>query len=130
MNDHKSYIGGEWVDPESDLTVEVVNLATGEPFGAVAMASIADVERAAAAFSFEEQRGTTRVVKEPIGVVAMITLWNWPISRVAWQWSRIRGFRNERFSGDQRSSWLGSSTPRMETKVRAKRRPRLVAVAC
>ena len=39
--------------------------------------------KVAAAFSFEEQRGTTRVVKEPIGVVAMITPWNWPINQIA-----------------------------------------------
>jgi len=33
-------------------------------------------------FEFEEQRGATRVVKEPIGVCGMITPWNWPINQV------------------------------------------------
>lgn len=33
-------------------------------------------------FEFEEQRGATRFVKEPIGVVGMITPWNWPINQV------------------------------------------------
>ena len=34
-------------------------------------------------FKFEEDRGTTRIVKEPIGVCGMITPWNWPINQVA-----------------------------------------------
>jgi aldehyde dehydrogenase (NAD+) len=33
-------------------------------------------------FKFEEQRGATLIVKEPIGVVGMITPWNWPINQV------------------------------------------------
>ena len=33
-------------------------------------------------FPFEEQRATTRVVKEPIGVCALITAWNWPITLI------------------------------------------------
>ena len=33
-------------------------------------------------FEFEEQRGATRIVKEPIGVCGMITPWNWPINQV------------------------------------------------
>jgi aldehyde dehydrogenase (NAD+) len=33
-------------------------------------------------FEFEEQRGATLVVKEPIGVCGMITPWNWPINQV------------------------------------------------
>ncbi len=34
-------------------------------------------------FKFEEQRGATRIVKEPIGVCALITPWNWPINQIA-----------------------------------------------
>ena len=34
-------------------------------------------------FEFEEQRGTTLVVKEPIGVCGLITPWNWPINQIA-----------------------------------------------
>ncbi|MDF0523412.1 aldehyde dehydrogenase family protein [Bradyrhizobium yuanmingense] len=30
-------------------------------------------------FKFEEDRGTTRIAKEPIGVCGLITPWNWPI---------------------------------------------------
>ena len=35
------------------------------------------------AFKFEEDRGPTRIVKEPIGVCGMITPWNWPINQIA-----------------------------------------------
>ncbi|HUX72616.1 MAG TPA: aldehyde dehydrogenase family protein [Steroidobacteraceae bacterium] len=34
-------------------------------------------------FQFEEQRGTTRLQWEPVGVCALITPWNWPINQVA-----------------------------------------------
>lgn len=33
-------------------------------------------------FKFEEDRGTTLIAKEPIGVCGMITPWNWPISQL------------------------------------------------
>ena len=33
-------------------------------------------------FDFEEQRGSTRVVLEPIGVCGLITPWNWPINQI------------------------------------------------
>ena len=34
-------------------------------------------------YRFEEQRGTTMMAKEPIGVCAFITPWNWPINQIA-----------------------------------------------
>ncbi|MEU0538577.1 aldehyde dehydrogenase family protein [Nocardia sp. NPDC005978] len=34
-------------------------------------------------FAFEEQRGDTRIVREPIGVCGLITPWNWPLSLIA-----------------------------------------------
>ena len=30
-------------------------------------------------FEFERPQGATRIVREPIGVVGMITPWNWPV---------------------------------------------------
>ena len=33
-------------------------------------------------FAFAEQRGTTRLVKEPIGVCGLITPWNWPLNQI------------------------------------------------
>ncbi|AOF90484.1 aldehyde dehydrogenase family protein [Sinorhizobium sp. RAC02] len=38
--------------------------------------------RAFEAYSFSEKRGTTTVVKEPIGVCALITPWNWPLNQI------------------------------------------------
>ena len=34
-------------------------------------------------YSFDEQRGESMVVKEPIGVCGLITPWNWPINQIA-----------------------------------------------
>jgi len=34
-------------------------------------------------FSFEEERGSTLILKEPIGVCGLITPWNWPINQIA-----------------------------------------------
>ncbi|MBA2919930.1 aldehyde dehydrogenase family protein [Sphingomonas sp. MAH-20] len=39
--------------------------------------------RALREFRFEEVVGTTKVLHEPIGVVAMITPWNWPVNQIA-----------------------------------------------
>ncbi len=41
-------------------------------------AAIAALEK----FEFAEQRGETRVVKEAIGVVGLITPWNWPLNQI------------------------------------------------
>ena len=149
----KFYINGEWVDPVTPKTLDVVNPATEEVCGTIAAGSAADVDKAVAAateafktyslttreeriellqrvlaeyqkrfpeiaaaiteemgapvslaqraqapigmahlstgievlksFKFEEDRGPTRLVKEPIGVCGMITPWNWPINQIA-----------------------------------------------
>ncbi|HEY8616644.1 aldehyde dehydrogenase family protein [Phenylobacterium sp.] len=34
-------------------------------------------------FKFEEDRGATLIVKEPIGVCSFITPWNWPLNQIA-----------------------------------------------
>jgi aldehyde dehydrogenase (NAD+) len=34
-------------------------------------------------YQFEEVRGTTQIVKEPVGVCGFITPWNWPINQIA-----------------------------------------------
>jgi aldehyde dehydrogenase (NAD+) len=149
----KFYIGGQWVDPAKLQVMEVVNPATEQVAGTVALGSAADVDAAVAAartafttwsatstkervevlesileeyqkrsgdlgaalteemgapaalangfqvglgaghlttaievlknFSFEELRGATMVVKEPIGVCGLITPWNWPMNQIA-----------------------------------------------
>lgn len=154
MRDYlKFYIDGQWVDPATPKTLDVVNPATEAVCGRISMGSAADVDRAVkaarkafASFSqtpraervalleaiiaeykkryadmaaaiteemgapaslaekaqaavgighlqaalavlkdyvFEELRGTTRVVKEPIGVCGLITPWNWPMNQIA-----------------------------------------------
>ncbi len=34
-------------------------------------------------FEFEKVQGTTAIEYEPVGVVGMITPWNWPINQIA-----------------------------------------------
>ena len=34
-------------------------------------------------YSFEEIRGTTKIIKEPAGVCGFITPWNWPLNQIA-----------------------------------------------
>jgi aldehyde dehydrogenase (NAD+) len=149
----KFYIDGQWVDPVTPKTLDVINPATEAVAGKISAGSAADVDKAVAAakkafetfsrtsreeridlleriqaeyqkrfgdiahaiteemgapaslaqraqapigighiatgiavlknFQFEEDRGSTRLVKEPIGVVGMITPWNWPINQIA-----------------------------------------------
>ncbi|MFN3646817.1 MAG: aldehyde dehydrogenase family protein [Gemmobacter sp.] len=38
---------------------------------------------AAQRFHWEEQRGTTRIIREGIGVCGLITPWNWPMNQIA-----------------------------------------------
>jgi len=147
------YINGQWVLPEQEQTLEVINPATEQAMGIISLGSKADVDKAVAAaraafpawsqttreeriayleaiiqgyqarlgdlataisqemgaplwlanaaqapaglghfmqalealknYEFEEQRGSSRLVKEPIGVCALITPWNWPINQIA-----------------------------------------------
>nr|WP_295112061.1 aldehyde dehydrogenase family protein [uncultured Caulobacter sp.] len=53
---------------------------------AQAAMGVAHVQTAAAVlkgYKFEEDRGATRIVKEPIGVCGFITPWNWPVNQIA-----------------------------------------------
>ncbi len=147
------YINGKWVDSVSKQTLDVINPATEEPIGQIALGSKEDVDLAVQAaraafasysrtsreeriallekiisvyqgyipeiaaaisdemgapmrlataaqaplgighfmstlavlksYSFEEDIGTTRIVKEPVGVCGFITPWNWPINQIA-----------------------------------------------
>lgn len=57
------------------------------PFARDSQAGVgrAHMEATIAAFeeyTFSEKRGTTTVVKEPIGVCALITPWNWPLNQI------------------------------------------------
>ena len=61
-NLEKFYINGEWVDPLSDATMAVLNPATEQQIGTVALGNEADVDRAvtAANAAFEEFSETSR----------------------------------------------------------------------
>jgi len=147
------YINGAWVAPEGSGTLDVINPATEEAIGAIALGTEADVNTAVAAardafegfsqtskderialfeaileayqahyaemgeaissemgapkkfaelaqagsgfahfatmleilknYEFHETKGTTEIVKEPVGVCGFITPWNWPINQIA-----------------------------------------------
>ncbi|MET0284433.1 MAG: aldehyde dehydrogenase family protein [Polyangiales bacterium] len=149
----KFYIDGKWVEPAGKETFDVINPATEQVAGKVALGTAADVDRAVKAarkafaswsqtskqerldvlqriaeqyqkrqadlaaaiteemgapsalangfqvglgighlttvienlkaYEFEQQRGNTLIVKEPIGVAGLITPWNWPMNQVA-----------------------------------------------
>ena len=49
----------------------------------VGMSHLNSAIEALKTYSFAEDRGSTRLVKEPIGVCALITPWNWPINQIA-----------------------------------------------
>ena len=152
-NLRKFHIDGAWVEPSTDETLDVVNPATEEAIGAIAMGGQADVDAAVAAakaafgafsqtsreervallericegyaarsaelaatvssemgapmalaaqaqipsgmahfrtmlkilgdFEFETDLGTSLLVREPVGVCAFITPWNWPLNQIA-----------------------------------------------
>ncbi|HUB84838.1 MAG TPA: aldehyde dehydrogenase family protein, partial [Rhizomicrobium sp.] len=56
------YIDGQWVDPVTPKTLEVINPATEEPFARISMGSKADVDKAVAAArkAFETYAWTTK----------------------------------------------------------------------
>jgi len=146
------YINGEWVDPVTPKSLDVIDPATEEVSGHINAGSEADVDKAVNAaaqafktwsrtskeerlaimnriveefekkvpelgeaiteemgapkwladgtqaaigvnhfktaisvlekFEFEEDRGTSRIAREPIGVCGFITPWNWPIHQI------------------------------------------------
>src|SRR4051795_1404563 len=55
---------------------QVAQAAAGLGHLATARAVLAD-------FEFEKEMGTTLIVREPVGVVGMITPWNWPLNQIA-----------------------------------------------
>jgi aldehyde dehydrogenase (NAD+) len=69
---------------------QAVSMEMGAPIAmarhsqaAAGQAHLESTLKALEAFEFEEQRGTTRIVREGIGVVGLITPWNWPLNQIA-----------------------------------------------
>ena len=50
---------------------------------AVPIAHIDKMIEVLGTFEFERLQGTTLIAKEPIGVIGMITPWNWPLNQIA-----------------------------------------------
>ncbi|MBI5088618.1 MAG: aldehyde dehydrogenase family protein [Actinobacteria bacterium] len=50
---------------------------------AAGIGHLATARRVLAEYEFEQQQGTTLIVREPIGVCALITPWNWPLNQIA-----------------------------------------------
>jgi aldehyde dehydrogenase (NAD+) len=74
-----------YADVANTITSEVgapTALAT-QAQAAMGLAHVNTTVQALKSFAFEEEQGTTRIVKEPIGVVGLITPWNWPINQIA-----------------------------------------------
>jgi aldehyde dehydrogenase (NAD+) len=77
-----------YVERQEDIA-QAVSQEMGAPMGlarhAQAAAGQAHLESTIAAletFEFETQRGSTRIVREGIGVVGLITPWNWPLNQI------------------------------------------------
>ena len=58
------------------------SLANGFQVG-LGLGHLATVIENLRTFRFEEQRGATLIVKEPVGVCGLITPWNWPMNQIA-----------------------------------------------
>ncbi|MCT9826622.1 aldehyde dehydrogenase family protein [Pseudomonas veronii] len=69
---------------------QAITLEMGAPFytlsipaqAAVGLMHLQVAVASAKAYSFETQIGSTRIVKEPVGVCVLITPWNWPMNQV------------------------------------------------
>ncbi|MCH9693239.1 MAG: aldehyde dehydrogenase family protein [Gammaproteobacteria bacterium] len=73
-----------------DEVAEAIMDEMGAPWGLAKHAQAASGPQHIAAaikalkdYEFEEQLGSTMVVKEPIGVCGLITPWNWPMNQIA-----------------------------------------------
>jgi aldehyde dehydrogenase (NAD+) len=80
----------EVYNAREDDFVTAMSLEMGAPLawsrGAQFWAGQVHIESTIAAaeeFHWEEMRGTTRIIREGIGVCALITPWNWPMNQIA-----------------------------------------------
>jgi aldehyde dehydrogenase (NAD+) len=74
-----------YADVANAIRVEMgapTKLANGSQAG-IGVGHLSAMIEVLKSFEFEERRGSTRLVLEPVGVCALITPWNWPINQVA-----------------------------------------------
>ncbi len=74
MGDLAEAVGEEMGAPPRLAGGPQVNLGLGHLAAAI---------EALTHFEFEQERGSTRVIKEAIGVCGLITQWNWPLNQIA-----------------------------------------------
>ncbi|MGA2005273.1 MAG: aldehyde dehydrogenase family protein [Terriglobales bacterium] len=74
----------------SDEMAETISCEMGAPISLCRVAQVPagmrhlmEIVRILEHFQFEEQKGTTLMRKEPIGVCGLITPWNWPMNQIA-----------------------------------------------
>ena len=73
MQEHlKFYIDGEWVDPATPATLDVINPTTEAPFATISMGSAADVEKAVAAAKTAFESFSKTSVQERIELLGAI----------------------------------------------------------
>ncbi|HVP84912.1 MAG TPA: aldehyde dehydrogenase family protein [Rhizomicrobium sp.] len=70
--------------------VEAISREMGAPLGlsknaqaAMGIAHFTQAMKILKDYEFERVEGSTAIVREPVGVVGMITPWNWPINQIA-----------------------------------------------
>ncbi|CAG2160557.1 aldehyde dehydrogenase family protein [Cupriavidus numazuensis] len=81
---------GEGYKERFDEIAQAVTAEMGAPLwlsrelqAATGLAQIQATLAALQSFPFEETRGGTQIVREAVGVVALITPWNWPLNQLA-----------------------------------------------
>jgi aldehyde dehydrogenase (NAD+) len=79
----------EVYDTRMEDIAQAVSAEMGAPIGLARAAQagagkghLASTLKALGEMEFEEQRGVTRILREPIGVVGLITPWNWPLNQI------------------------------------------------
>ena len=77
------------LEERTDLIAQCLSLEMGAAIGyaraaqvPLAIAHVTTARDVLAGFSFVEQRGQTAITREPIGVAALITPWNWPLYQI------------------------------------------------
>ncbi|TFV56178.1 aldehyde dehydrogenase family protein [Mycobacterium sp. PS03-16] len=73
---------GDLADAVSEEMGAPASLASG-PQVNLGMGHLATAIDVLKNFAFEEEHGSTLVLKEPVGVCGLITPWNWPLNQIA-----------------------------------------------
>ena len=73
-----------------DEVAETISKEMGAPMwlskaaqAAMGIAHLSKIREILAEYKFERPQGSTMIIKEPVGVCALITPWNWPINQIA-----------------------------------------------